>query len=109
MEEKPDSENTESLTDEERIRRLEEKIKQLEEEGVASEKIEREDQKDEDSRKVSEDEVVAEEDKQPDYSVQGQVRMLEEKNRIERMKVRCNAKAPHGADCTNPATYEQYQ
>ena len=54
------------------------------------------------------EEKISEEDKEPDYSIQGQVRMLERAERIEKMKTRCRAKAPHGIDCNDPGSYKQY-
>ena len=54
------------------------------------------------------EEKLSEEDEKPDYSVQGQVRMLEKAERIERMKTRCRAKAPHGTDCNAPGSYKRY-
>lgn len=111
------------LSDEEKIRALEnklnrEKIKQLEaqlkalEEGKSEKPESGSDAgsaSDSSAAKGKDDEVVMpEEERKPDYSVQGQIRMLERTKQIEKMKTRCRAKAPHGVNCNDPASYEKY-
>jgi len=105
--ERKNPENEEALTDEERIRRLEEKIKELEAKDAATTKSDSTDKLTSEEGSNSE-QTEPEEDKQPDYSLQGQVRMIEEENRRQQMMIRCRAKAPHGIDCTKAEHYEKY-
>ncbi|UCD33373.1 MAG: DUF4124 domain-containing protein [Desulfobacterales bacterium] len=115
VKEKVDNEvNLEGLSDEEKIRVLQEKlnkekIRALEEELKAIKQGKAVTGIDEQKETVDTDEnALPEEETKPDYSVQGQVRMLEEAKRIEAMKTRCRAKARHGIDCSRPENYEQY-
>jgi hypothetical protein len=96
-----------SLTAEDRIKKLEERIKRLEKGDVDPEKSPKsgKGEKDSDSDQESASE---EEDEKPDFSVQGQMKMLEAAKRREGMITRCRAKAPHGTDCSKPAYYENY-
>jgi len=88
----------------EKIRALEEKIKALEDgKGQSAGSIDKTKTGDDDVVMPDEDEI-----KKPDYSVQGQIRMLEETKRIEAMKTRCRAKARHGVDCNKPESYERF-
>lgn len=99
--EKEDDEK--SGSDEERIRQLEERIKQLEEGNAGKGK-----KHDPASMGEQNGENLADEDVTPDYSIEGQVRMLEQEKRRQKMMARCRAKAPHGVDCKNPEGYQQY-
>lgn len=92
-----------SISDEERIRRLEEKIEQLEKERLTADTPPKSG-----TEGIDSEEKLSEDDRKPDYSVQGQVRMLEEENRRLQMITRCKAKAPHGVDCSSPDNFEQY-
>jgi len=109
-----EKDNEMSKSDKERIRELEERLERLEGKRPGAEKTAEgkfgEGKAGEPDAIPGEDgeEVLSEEDKKPDYSVQGQVRMLEQAERIQQMKTRCRAKAPHGTDCNKPGSYKQY-
>lgn len=91
--------------DREKIQRLEEKIKALESGGSLP--ANSTEQPQDDARAVT-DETQEEAPAGPDYSVQGQVRMLEEAKQREAQKTRCRAKAPHGVNCEQPEAYQRY-
>lgn len=117
--ESDEKDNELSKPDKDRIRELEERLEKLEgkrhgakktDNGKIREGKSSEAKPGESDAIPGEDgkETLSEEDKKPDYSVQGQVRMLEQAERIQQMKTRCRAKAPHGVDCNNPSSYQQY-
>ena len=109
-EKEPDNKDDDSsLSQEERIKKLEEKIKLLENSDVDAEKLQETDKSGGDDKVAGSDiDSTAEEDQKPDFSVQGQMKMIEEAKRREAMMTRCRAKAPHGIDCNKPENYKNY-
>ena len=112
-----EKDNEMSKSDKDRIRELEERLERLEGKRHGDKKTREGKIGEGESGEPGEsdailgedgEEKLSEEDKKPDYSVQGQVRMLEQAKRIQQMKTRCRAKAPHGTDCNNPDSYKQY-